>query len=149
MSFPLTLQECRMTIIKLKVFQSASALHTLLFSLWHTHTHLSESDPIVPSLFRDILSGLMVQINDQPEQKDAHRQIHLQQGTFKSGTIQKHHLLLQSPFSFKSNLKKSHFQFWIRSLTLKIFLSFTHCITLGSERINLILILQSNLRQKY
>lgn len=45
----------------------------------------------------------MVQINDQPEYKDSHRQNHLQQSTLKSATIQKHHLLLQA-CSLISNL---------------------------------------------
>ena len=51
----------------------------------------------------------MVQINDQPEYKDSHRQNHLQQSTLKSATIQKHHLLLQA-CSLISNLhlKKKH-----------------------------------------
>lgn len=62
----------------------------------------------------------MVQINDQPEYKDTQRQDHLQQSTFKSGTIQKHHLLLQS-FFLISNLheKKVAFQIWIQFPTLK------------------------------
>lgn len=77
-----------MGIIKLKVFSSATALHALFLSLTQ-RTYPSESDLLVASLFKSILSGLIVQINDQPEYKDMHRQNHLQQSTFKSGSIEK------------------------------------------------------------
>lgn len=50
----------------------------------------------------------MVKINDQPEYKNTGRQDHLQQSTFKSGTIQKHHLLLQSFSLYPISIRKKY-----------------------------------------